>query len=198
MPGKILAASLALWCLAAFPAFAHVGQGHTEGFAHGFVHPLTGLDHVIAMAAAGLYAAILGGRRLWLVPMAFIACMISGGSLGYGGIPFPQVEEGIGASVVVLSLAVALGFELPAVAAMMLVGVFAVFHGHAHGSEGAELSSFLPYAAGFSAATALLHLTGIGLGIGLSRLKKAPSLALRRSAGAAGALAGVAILGGWL
>ncbi len=193
---KIVGAALALWCLTAGPALAHVGQGHVAGFAQGFAHPLSGLDHIIAMVAVGLYAAHLGGRNLWLVPSTFVATMIFGGILGHSGFPLPLVEGCIGLSVVVMSLAVAAGANLPTVAAMALVSLFAVFHGHAHGSEGAELSSFLPYAAGFVIATALLHLSGIGLGLGLDKFGASASLALKRAVGVAGALAGVVILAG--
>jgi urease accessory protein len=79
----MVAATFALWCLTAAPSFAHVGQGHVAGFAHGFMHPLSGLDHIIAMVAVGLYASHLGGRNLWLVPLAFVGTMIFGGILGY-------------------------------------------------------------------------------------------------------------------
>jgi urease accessory protein len=88
---KIVGTALALWCLTSGPAFAHVGQGHMVGFAYGFAHPLSGLDHIIAMVAVGLYAANLGGRKLWLVPSAFVATMIFGGILGYSGFPLPLV-----------------------------------------------------------------------------------------------------------
>jgi urease accessory protein len=157
---------------------------------------LSGLDHIIAMVAVGLYAANLGGRNLWLVPSAFIATMIFGGILGYSGFPLPLVEGGIGLSVVVMSLAVAAGVNLPTVAAMALVSLFAPLHGHAHGSEGAELSSFLPYAAGFVIATTSLHVAGIGLGLGLDKFGASASLRLKRAVGVTGALAGVAILAG--
>lgn len=193
---KIVGATLALWCLTAGPAFAHVGLGHVSGFAHGFIHPLSGFDHIIAMVAVGLYAVNLGGRNLWLVPSAFVGMMIFGGILGFSGVPLPLVEKGIGLSVVVMSLAVAAGVSLPTVAAMALVGLFALFHGHAHGSEGTMLSSFLPYAAGFVIATASLHIAGIGLGLGLDKFGSSASLALKRVVGVTGALAGIAILAG--
>jgi urease accessory protein len=193
---KIVAAALALWCLTAGPAFAHVGLGHVAGFAHGFAHPLVGLDHIIAMVAVGLYAANLGGRNLWLVPSDFVVTMIFGGFLGYGGFPLPLVEGGIGLSVVAMSLVVAAGVNLPTIAAMALVSLFALFHGHAHGSEGTALASFLPYAAGFVIATASLHFAGIGLGLGLDKLGTSASLALKRAVGVAGAIAGAAILVG--
>lgn len=198
MSKKIVGASLALWCLSAVPAIAHVGQGQVAGIAHGFAHPLSGLDHIIAMVAVGLYAANLGGRNLWLIPSAFVATLILGGILGYSGFPLPLVERGIGLSVVVMSMAVAAGVNLPTVAAMALVSLFALFHGHAHGSEGVELTSFLPYAAGFIIVTTLLHLAGIGLGLGLDKFGATISRAIKRAVGVAGALAGVAILSGML
>ena len=195
---KIVGTALALWCLTSGPAFAHVGQGHMVGFAYGFAHPLSGLDHIIAMVAVGLYAANLGGRNLWLVPSAFVATMIFGGILGYSGFPLPLVERGIGLSVVVMSMAVAAGVNLPTAGAMALISLFALFHGHAHGSEGVELTSFLPYAAGFIIATTLLHLAGIGLGLGLDKFGTTVSRTLKRAVGVAGAFAGVAIISGML
>ncbi len=111
---------------------------------------------------------------MWLVPLAFVATMMMGGILGYAGYPLPLVETGIGLSVVVMSLAIALGVKLRTVMAMALVGLFALFHGHAHGSEGAELAYFLPYATGFVIATALLHMAGIALGLGFDQLGKTP------------------------
>jgi urease accessory protein len=186
----------AVLALATAPALAHTGVGAAHDLTHGFLHPLGGLDHVLAMVAVGLYAAQLGGRFLWLLPVAFIGAMIAGGALGNAGVPVPMVEQGIGVSVVAMGLAIAFGVRLPAVAATTLVGVFALVHGHAHGSEGADLAAFLPYATGFVAATALLHAAGIVAGVALDRLGTLPANALRRAAGAAGALAGVAILAG--
>jgi len=185
--------------MTAGPAFAHVGVGPVDTFNHGFMHPLSGIDHVLAMVAVGLFAVNLGGAAIWLVPSAFVGTMIFGGALGYYGWPLPMVEEGIGASVVVMGLAIALGVRLPTIAAMALVGIFAVFHGHAHGSEGMGLAiSFLPYAAGFISATALLHSAGIALGLSLDRLGETPATILKRGAGTAGVIAGVSILAGWL
>ncbi len=185
--------------LTAGPAFAHVGAGPVDTFSHGFMHPLSGIDHVLAMVAVGLFAVNLGGAAIWLVPSAFVGTMIFGGALGYYGWPLPMVEEAIGASVVVTGLAIAFGVRLPTIAAMALVGLFALFHGHAHGSEGMGLGvSFLPYAAGFVGATALLHIAGIALGLSLDRLGNTPATILKRCAGTAGAIAGVSILAGWL
>lgn len=182
------------------PALAHTGVGAAHDLAHslanGFLHPLSGLDHVLAMVAVGLYAAHLGGRSLWLLPAAFVGTMAVGGLLGWLGVPLPMVEQGIGVSVIAMGLLIALGLRLPAVAAMVLVGVFALVHGHAHGSEAAEVAAFLPYAAGFIAATALLHGVGIAAGLGLDRLGRLPATVLKRTAGLAGALAGLLILAG--
>jgi urease accessory protein len=178
------------------PAFAHTGVSAATGLAQGFLHPLSGLDHVLAMVAVGLYAAQLGGRRLWLLPSAFVVTMVVGGLVGYLGVALPMVEPGIGLSVVAMGALIALGVRLPNLIAMALVAAFALAHGHAHGSEGAELVSFLTYAAGFVAATALLHGAGITAGLALDRLAPLPATVLRRAAGVAGALAGIAILAG--
>jgi urease accessory protein len=198
MFSRLIPATLCLLLLTTGSAFAHVGLGHVETFQAGFFHPLGGIDHVLAMVAVGLYAASLGGAALWLVPCAFVGMMIVGGVIGYSGIPLPLVEQAIGLSVVVMGLAIALGVRLPVAIAMGLVGLFALFHGHAHGSEGAELASFLAYASGFIVATVALHAAGISLGIGLDRLGTAQAGYLRRLAGAVGALAGVSLLFGWL
>lgn len=184
---------------AVMPASAHVGAGSVDTFSRGFLHPLSGLDHILAMVAVGLYAANLGGRALWLVPSAFIGTMLIGGLLGYYRWPLPMVEAGIALSVIVMGMAIALGVRLPTIAAMALVGVFAVFHGHAHGNEGAGLGiAFLPYAAGFVAATAVLHVTGLALGAAFDRLGTTQSSAVNKFAGSAGMIAGISLLTGWL
>jgi urease accessory protein len=198
MFSRLIPATLCLLLLTTGSALAHVGLGQVETFQTGFFHPLSGIDHALAMVAVGLYAASLGGAALWLVPCAFVGMMIVGGVVGYSDIPLPLVEQTIGLSVVVMGLAIALGVRLPVVLAMGLVGLFALFHGHAHGSEGAELASFLPYVAGFIVATVALHMAGIGLGLGLDRLGTTQAGYLRRVAGAVGALAGVSLLFGWL
>lgn len=184
---------------AVMPASAHVGIGPVNTFSKGFSHPLSGIDHILAMVAVGLYAAHLGGRALWLVPSAFVGTMILGGLLGYYGWPLPMVEEGIGLSVVVMSLAIAMGVRLPTIAAMALVGLFALFHGHAHGNEGAGLGiAFLPYAAGFIVATALLHVSGLALGASFDRLGAPVANTLNKVTGAVGFIAGISLLTGWL
>lgn len=192
----LLPVMFGIFCFAASPAFAHVGQGSAAGFAHGLAHPLSGIDHVIAMLAVGIYAAVLGGRSMALLPLAFVGLMIVGGVLGYSEVALPLVEQGIGLSVVVMSFGIASGLRLPAGAATALAALFAVFHGHAHGSEGASIIAFLPYATGFVIATALLHLAGIGLGLALDRVNPSAAGAARWLGGGAGTLAGIAILAG--
>ncbi|MFG1464693.1 HupE/UreJ family protein [Xanthobacter sp. DSM 24535] len=183
-------------------AFAHTGVGDTHGFVHGFLHPVTGLDHVLAMVTVGLLAWQMGGRALWLLPVSFMALMVVGGLLGMGGFALPYVETGITLSVVVLGAVVAFGVKAPLAVAMGLVGLFAVFHGHAHGAEMPESAGALSYGAGFVVGTGLLHLAGLGLGFGIGwlseQLGKTSGAALVRGAGAAVAVAGVALLSGVL
>jgi urease accessory protein len=176
-------------------ALAHTGHG-ASGFVHGFMHPVGGVDHVLAMIAVGLLAANLGGRALWLVPAAFVAVMAAGGTIGIAGVTMPFVETGIAMSIIVLGLAVALRFNLPALAAMALVGFFAIFHGHAHGTEMPSDASGLAYAAAFMLATALLHAAGIALGLAITRLGELAERRAVQATGGAMALAGVAMLAG--
>jgi urease accessory protein len=175
-------------------ASAHTGVGDAHGFVHGFMHPVGGLDHVLAMVAVGLYAALLGGRALWLVPASFVGVMAIGGALGIAGINVPYVEIGIALSIVVLGLAVALRLSVPTLAAMGLVGFFAIFHGHAHGAEMPQDASGYAYAAGFMLATALLHAAGVSLGLIAGRLTALGGARLTQAAGGAMALAGIVIL----
>lgn len=179
-------------------AWAHPGEaGHVHGFAAGFAHPIGGLDHVLAMVAVGLLAATLGGRALWAVPATFVLVMAAGGALGVSGVALPYTEIGIALSVVVLGLLVALRLHWSTAAAMAVVALFAVFHGHAHGTEMPLDASGVAYAAGFMSATALLHLAGIGLGI-LAGKASAYQERAAQVAGGVIALAGVAILAGIL
>ena len=195
-----LSAPIAALAVALAPAIAsaHTGIGATTGFLHGFWHPIGGIDHVLAMVAVGLFAAQLGGRALWAVPATFVAVMAAGGTLGMAGVALPAVEVGIALSVLVLGLVVLAGRRWPLGLAMALVAVFAVFHGHAHGSEMPVDASGLSYGLGFMLATALLHLAGIGLGIGLGRLAATEGGRLIQASGAAIALAGVILLAGAL
>jgi urease accessory protein len=186
--------SAVLLGLAASPALAHVGAGHTHSFAAGFGHPLGGLDHVLAMVTVGLWGALVGGRALWAWPAAFVGTMIIGFAAAASGIGAPFVEPAILASGIVLGLAVMLAVQAPVWAGALIVAAFAFFHGHAHGSE-AGGASLIPYAAGFAIATVALHLAGIGMGVVADgRMRR---LALRGT-GAAVALTGVAIAAGLL
>lgn len=151
-------------------AHAHVSVGHTNGLAHGLLHPLTGLDHIAAMIAVGLWAAQCGGRAAWVVPLSFVTVMLLGGLIGMAGISIPFVEPVIVASVLVLGLLIAAAVRLPLVASSLLVGLFAVFHGHAHGAEMPATASGLAYGIGFVLATGVLHCCGIGLGRFAQRL----------------------------
>lgn len=165
-------------------ALAHPGHPGDQGvFAQGLMHPLGGIDHVLAMVAVGLWAATAQDRRaIWALPLTFVAAMVAGFAIGARGVALPAVEPLILASSVVLGLAVALALRPALAFAMPVVAIFGVMHGHAHGAEG-PASGLIAYAAGFALATAGLHLTGIGLG----RLGGA------RILGGATALAGVAL-----
>ncbi|HRD50629.1 MAG TPA: HupE/UreJ family protein [Candidatus Contendobacter sp.] len=174
-------------------AHAHtLGILHMD-FAAGLAHPLSGLDHVLAMIAVGLWAAQRGGRALWLVPLSFVLMMAAGGMLGFLGMPLPYVELGIAGSVLILGILVALSSRLPVAASMALVGLFAIFHGYAHGAEMAAESSALWYSLGFMLATATLHIMGIGIGLAAARGMPAQ---LVRAGGAAIAASGVLLLVG--
>lgn len=176
-------------------AFAHPGlPGHTHDLASGFVHPFSGLDHILAMVAVGLFAAQLGGRALWALPASFVAMMAAAGVAGMSGVALPLTETGIALSVIVLGGAVALRLALPVAAATVLVGFFAIFHGYAHGLETPETASGLLYGLGFVAATAALHALGIGLGLALGRFEGAFGRGLISMAGSAAALIGMVML----
>ena len=190
---------ICLALLASLPmeAVAHPGHEHeVANFASGFFHPLAGLDHILAMVAVGLFAWHLGGRALWLVPAAFVGTMAFGGVLGAMGAALPMVELGIALSIVVVGALIASWVRMPTVLAMAIVGLFALFHGHAHGAEMAADGSGLAYGLGFMLATAMLHGVGIVSGIALGQLGASRGMQVARASGAAIALAGVLILTG--
>jgi urease accessory protein len=144
---------------------AHTGLHTTADFAHGFTHPLFGLDHLLAMIAVGLWAVQLGGRALWAVPASFVGVMALGGALGMAGVPLPLIEPGIMGSVLLFGLLVTFAVKMPLWASAAVVGLFALFHGHAHGAEmGADTNGLL-YALGFMLGTALLHAAGLATGL---------------------------------
>lgn len=146
------------------PALAHVEAGQATGLLSGFLHPISGLDHVLAMVAVGLWGAILGAPAVWVLPIAFPLVMAMGALLGFLGVPLPGVEYGIAASAILLGAAVAFEVRPPVAFAALLVGVFAIFHGYAHGSELPPGQSALLFSMGFVIATGALHAVGIGIG----------------------------------
>ena len=189
---RVLSAAAALSLLAA-PALAHTGAGAGSGFAAGFAHPLFGLDHLLAMLAVGAWGAPLGGRAVWLVPAAFVVAMVAGGTLSLSGVALPMVETAIALSVVVLGALVAVNARVALGAGMAVVAAFAVFHGHAHGTELPSGLSAAGYAVGFALATALLHAAGIAVVAALVRVASTRAV---RYAGLATAAAGVGIVAG--
>jgi urease accessory protein len=193
---KRLSFASAALALSAAPALAHLDPAEHGSFMAGVSHPLFGLDHILAMIAVGLWAALLGGRALWLIPSAFVGTMAIGFYAALAGAPLPLVEPVILASVVVIGLLAAVALRLPTGLAMVLVGFFAFFHGHAHGGElgGAGAVSF---AMGFVVATAGLHLAGVGMGLGLGHLFGGQTgRIVTRLAGTAAALAGLWLAAG--
>ena len=146
-------------------AWAHIGQGRAEGFLAGLRHPVSGLDHVLAMVSVGLWGAQLGAPAVWLLPVTFPMVMALGGMLGLVGLPLPGVEAGIALSGILLGFSVAAEWRPPLGVAAVMVGFFAVFHGHAHGSELPPGANGLLYSIGFVVATGTLHAVGIALGL---------------------------------
>ncbi len=146
-------------------ASAHSEAGAAGGFTSGLLHPVFGLDHVVAMVAVGLWGAFLGKKAMWLLPVIFPMVMALGGAMGVIGVPLPGVEIGIALSGIVLGAMVTFGVKPPLWVAGVLVGIFAIFHGHAHGTELPEAASPLTYAIGFVISTGLLHLCGISFGL---------------------------------
>jgi len=172
-------------------AFAHAQSGPAAGFLTGFLHPIAGPDHVLAMVAVGLWGAQLGAPAIWLLPVTFPVVMAFGGFLGLLGVPLPGVEVGIAASAILLGAAVMSERRPPLYAAAALVGFFAIFHGHAHGTELPPGASGLLYSLGFVVATGCLH--AIGIAIGAIHRWPAGRVALRIAGGGVG-LAGIFFL----
>jgi urease accessory protein len=168
------------------PVLAHTGVGQTNSFASGVAHPLHGADHVMAMLAIGLWAVLAGGRAIWVWPMAFLATMLAGFAAATFGLQMPFVEPAIWSSIIILGLLVAFAVKAPVWVGAAIAGLFAFFHGHAHGTE-ATAAGLIPYAVGFALATASLHAAGIDLG--LCSEGAIGKLALR-------AMGGLAVLGG--
>jgi urease accessory protein len=173
--------------LAPLPALAHPGGDHVHGLLAGFVHPFGGLDHLVAMLAVGLWAGMLGGATRLRLPAAFLAAMLAGLGLGALGVALPMVEGGVLASVVVLGALVCLAARVPVAGAALLVGLFGLLHGHAHGTEMA--GGAVGYAIGMATASALLLAVGVAV---VSQAGATQRLALR-VAGAAASVTAFAV-----
>ncbi|MFZ0580924.1 MAG: HupE/UreJ family protein [Candidatus Acidiferrales bacterium] len=145
--------------------FAHPVKGEAVGFLSGFLHPISGLDHVLAMVAVGVWGAQLGAPAIWVLPVAFPMVMAMGGMLGLIGVPLPGIEYGIALSAILLGAAVMFEIRPPLWVAGTLVGIFAICHGHAHGTELPPGQSALLYSLGFVVATGCLHGVGIAIGV---------------------------------
>jgi urease accessory protein len=178
-------------CVLPMLAFAH--PGHDEsGLMAGVAHPLTGMDHLLAMFAVGLWAAQQKGGARWMLPVTFVGCMLLGGLLGFDGLAVPFLETGIAASVLAFGLLVAVAARLPIAVAIATTGVFGLAHGIAHGLELPDMSSPVGYAIGFVAATSALHATGYAL----ARWTPVAAASLIRVLGLVSAGAGVVLLAG--
>ena len=149
----------------ATPALAHTGTGLPGGFVSGFFHPLTGFDHMLAMVSVGLWGAFLGRPLIVALPVIFPTIMVVGAGMAMAGVPAPPTEIGIALSVLLLGAAIAAAWRAPIWAACVIVGIFALFHGYAHGKELPSAADPIGYAVGFVLATGLLHVCGIGIGL---------------------------------
>jgi urease accessory protein len=185
-----LTAAFALTCWPLL-SWAHAEAGRADGLLAGLQHPVSGLDHVLAMVAVGLWGAQLGAPAIWLLPLTFPLVMAFGGMLGLMGVPLPGAEVGIALSALVLGLAIVTAWRPALWVAAAVVGFFAIFHGHAHGTELPAGANGLAYSLGFVAATGALHACGIG--IGLIQRWSSGQLVLRAT-GAGVAAAGAAFL----
>ena len=181
---KIVLATVGIVSLLPSISYAHEGSG--GGFTAGLTHPVLGFDHLLAMLSVGILSAQMGGQAIWRVPLTFVLVMLAGGILGINGVPIFSVELGIAFSVLALGVAIALQKKLPPLFAMVFVGFFAIFHGHAHGTEMPSLSKPLFYACGFVIGTAGIHIAGVLIGIIAERLKEGKQLLRYAGAGIAG------------
>ena len=169
-----------------FPGISYAHEGSGGGFTAGLTHPVLGFDHLLAMLSVGILSAQMGGQAIGRVPLTFVLVMLAGGILGINGIPIFSVELGIACSVLALGVAIALEKKLPPLLAMGFVGFFAIFHGHAHGTEMPSLSKPVFYACGFVIGTAGIHVAGVLIGIIAERLKEGAPLLRYAGAGIAG------------
>ena len=183
---------IAICCATAEAHPHHHGHEHGNGLVDGLLHPLFGMDHLLAMIAVGLLSAQIGGRALWAIPCAFVGSMILGGVLGLTGMPLPGVEYGIALSILLLGLALAVNRKQPLAVPLTAAAIFGFFHGHAHGTEIPTLATPVIYAGGFVATTIALHVTGVLIGrMAISSIWGQRAL---RTSGAAITLAGMYFL----
>ena len=169
-----------------FPSMSYAHEGSGGGFMSGLTHPVLGFDHLLAMLSVGILSAQMGGQAIWRVPLTFVLVMLGGGILGINGVPLFSVELGIAFSVLALGIAIALENKLSPLLAMVFVGFFAIFHGHAHGTEMPSLSKPVFYACGFVIGTAGIHIAGVLIGIIAERLKEGKQVLRYVGAGIAG------------
>ena len=174
---------------------AHTGEGVAGGLMSGFFHPIQGLDHVTAMVAVGILGAFLGRPAIWVLPVVFPLVMTIGGVLGLIGVSIPYIEVGIAVSSIVLGLMILFAVQPPLWVAAIIVAAFAIFHGHAHGTELPNAVNALAYSIGFVVSTGLLHLAGIAIG---ELIRWPVGRIIARAIGGLIALAGVGFLAGWL
>jgi urease accessory protein len=163
-------AALAITFLSGGHAAAHILSDPGAGFSSGFEHPLFGLDHLLAMLAVGIWGAQMGGRRIWSLPVTFPLIMALGGIAGMAGLVLPAVEVGVAISVLALGLSIAFAWRPPEYVALLLIAVFAVCHGYAHGVELPNAADPASYAVGFVVATGMIHVVGIGIGLFVGKL----------------------------
>ena len=190
---RIILVCMSLTAALVSPALAHSGIEQTNSLAFGFAHPLSGPDHILTMIAVGLWSALAGGCALWVWPIAFLATMLAGFAAATLGLQLPFVELAICSSIVAFGIFVAFAVKAPLWSGAAITGLFAFFHGHAHGTE-VMAANLMPFAAGFSLATVGLHAVGIGLGVFAQRSIAKVAL---RTMGALAALGGVALIAGW-
>ena len=177
---------LVLGVVSFFPSISYAHEGNGGGFMSGLTHPVLGFDHLLAMLSVGILSAQMGGQAIWRVPLTFVLVMLGGGVLGINGVPLFSVELGIAFSVLALGIAIALDKKLSPLWAMVFVGFFAIFHGHAHGAEMPSLSKPVFYACGFVIGTAGIHIAGVLIGIIAERLKEGTQVLRYVGAGIAG------------
>jgi len=190
---KFFSFALPLFLVISSPAIAHTGEGIAGGFMSGFMHPIAGFDHVTAMVAVGILGAFLGRPAIWVLPVVFPLVMAFGGVIGIMGIDIPHIETGIAVSSIVLGLIIALALQMPLWIAAILVAIFSIFHGHAHGTELPNAANPLSYSVGFVVSTGLLHLAGIAIG---ELIRWPAGVVIARGIGGVIALAGVGFLTG--